>query len=73
MIYCPVFARPDWLKALRNAAQYLLYLARRALFVRKTQETTLPLYSGRLLALYRSTFAALIRCFCHRSGARQNR
>jgi len=30
MIYRPVSTRPDWLKAWRNEAQYLLYLARRA-------------------------------------------
>ena len=30
MIYRPVSTRPDWLKACRNEAQYLLYLARRA-------------------------------------------
>jgi len=30
LIYQPVSTRPDWLKAWRNEAQYLLYLARRA-------------------------------------------
>jgi hypothetical protein len=30
LIYRPVSTRPDWLKAWRNEAQYLLYLARRA-------------------------------------------
>ena len=30
MIYRPVSTRPDWLKAWRNEAKYLLYLARRA-------------------------------------------
>ena len=30
MIYRPVSTRPDWLKAWRNEALYLLYLARRA-------------------------------------------
>jgi hypothetical protein len=30
MLYRPVSTRPDWLKAWRNEAQYLLYLARRA-------------------------------------------
>jgi hypothetical protein len=30
LIYSPVSTRPDWLKAWRNEAQYLLYLARRA-------------------------------------------
>ena len=31
LIYRPVSTRPDWLKAWRNEAQYLLTLARRAL------------------------------------------
>jgi len=30
LIYRPVSTRPDWLKAWRNEASYLLYLARRA-------------------------------------------
>jgi hypothetical protein len=30
LIYRPVSTRPDWLKAWRNEAQYLLFLARRA-------------------------------------------
>jgi len=30
LIYRPVSTRPDWLKAWRNEANYLLYLARRA-------------------------------------------
>ena len=30
LMYQPVSTRPDWLKAWRNEAQYLLYLARRA-------------------------------------------
>jgi len=30
LIYRPVSTRPDWLKAWRNEAMYLLYLARRA-------------------------------------------
>ena len=30
LIYRPVSFRPDWLKAWRNEANYLLYLARRA-------------------------------------------
>ena len=30
LIYCPVATRPDWLKAWRNEANYLLSLARRA-------------------------------------------
>ena len=30
LIYRPVSSRPDWLKAWRNEAQYLLFLARRA-------------------------------------------
>jgi hypothetical protein len=30
LIYRPVSSRPDWLKAWRNEANYLLYLARRA-------------------------------------------
>jgi hypothetical protein len=30
MIYRPVSTRPDWLKAWRNEANYLLFLARRA-------------------------------------------
>ena len=30
LIYRPVSTRPDWLKAWRNEAHYLLYLARRA-------------------------------------------
>jgi hypothetical protein len=30
LIYRPVSTRPDWLKAWRNEAQYLLSLARRA-------------------------------------------
>ena len=30
LLYRPVSTRPDWLKAWRNEAQYLLYLARRA-------------------------------------------
>lgn len=30
LLYRPVSSRPDWLKAWRNEAQYLLYLARRA-------------------------------------------
>ena len=30
LIHRPVSTRPDWLKAWRNAAQYLLSLARRA-------------------------------------------
>jgi len=30
LLYHPVSTRPDWLKAWRNEAQYLLYLARRA-------------------------------------------
>ena len=30
LIYRPVSTRPDWLKAWRNEATYLLYLARRA-------------------------------------------
>ena len=30
LVYQPVASRPDWLKAWRNEAQYLLYLARRA-------------------------------------------
>lgn len=30
LIFQPVSTRPDWLKAWRNEAQYLLYLARRA-------------------------------------------
>jgi phage terminase Nu1 subunit (DNA packaging protein) len=33
LIYRPVSTRPDWLKAWRNEAQYLLYLARRAVDV----------------------------------------
>jgi len=31
LIYRPVSFRPDWLKAWRNEANYVLYLARRAL------------------------------------------
>ena len=31
LIYRPVAARPDWLKAWRNQANYVLYLARRAM------------------------------------------
>ena len=31
LIYRPVSARPDWLKAWRNEANYVLYLARRAM------------------------------------------
>ncbi|MBU6222695.1 MAG: hypothetical protein KGR24_08085 [Planctomycetes bacterium] len=30
LIYRPVSTRPDWLKAWRNEANYLLFLARRA-------------------------------------------
>ena len=30
LIYRPISSRPDWLKAWRNEANYLLYLARRA-------------------------------------------
>jgi hypothetical protein len=30
LIFRPVSTRPDWLKAWRNEANYLLYLARRA-------------------------------------------
>lgn len=30
LVYRPVSTRPDWLKAWRNEANYLLYLARRA-------------------------------------------
>lgn len=30
LVYRPVSSRPDWLKAWRNEANYLLYLARRA-------------------------------------------
>ena len=30
LLYRPVSTRPDWLKAWRNEANYLLYLARRA-------------------------------------------
>jgi hypothetical protein len=30
LIYRPVSFRPDWLKAWRNEANYLLFLARRA-------------------------------------------
>jgi hypothetical protein len=30
LIYRPISTRPDWLKAWRNEANYLLYLARRA-------------------------------------------
>ncbi|MFM8577238.1 MAG: hypothetical protein ACKOCN_00300 [Planctomycetaceae bacterium] len=30
LIYRPVSTRPDWLKAWRNEANYLLYLGRRA-------------------------------------------
>ena len=30
LIYRPVSTRPDWLKAWRNEASYLLFLARRA-------------------------------------------
>jgi len=33
LIYRPVSFRPDWLKAWRNEANYLLYLARRAMDV----------------------------------------
>ena len=33
LIYRPVSTRPDWLKAWRNEAHYLLYLARRAVDV----------------------------------------
>lgn len=33
LIYRPVSTRPDWLKAWRNEASYLLVLARRALDV----------------------------------------
>ena len=31
LIYRPVSTRPDWLKAWRNEANYVLYLARRAM------------------------------------------
>jgi len=31
LIYRPVSFRPDWLKAWRNEANYVLYLARRAM------------------------------------------
>lgn len=30
LIYRPVSSRPDWLKAWRNEANYLIFLARRA-------------------------------------------
>jgi hypothetical protein len=30
LVYRPVSTRPDWLKAWRNEANYVLYLARRA-------------------------------------------
>ena len=30
LVYRPVSTRPDWLKAWRNEANYLLFLARRA-------------------------------------------
>ena len=30
LVHRPVASRPDWLKAWRNEAQYLLFLARRA-------------------------------------------
>ena len=30
LVYRPVSSRPNWLKAWRNEANYLLYLARRA-------------------------------------------
>jgi hypothetical protein len=30
LMYRPISTRPDWLKAWRNEANYLLYLARRA-------------------------------------------
>lgn len=30
LLYRPLSTRPDWLKAWRNEAQYLLFLARRA-------------------------------------------
>lgn len=30
LVYRPVSSRPDWLKAWRNEANYLLFLARRA-------------------------------------------
>ena len=30
LVYRPVSTRPDWLKAWRNEANYILYLARRA-------------------------------------------
>jgi hypothetical protein len=42
LIYRPVSTRPEWLKAWRNEANYLLYLARRASDDRQIGEKTEP-------------------------------